>query len=85
MILPLLLSAGLLMSAEAVPAAGGATTPSPAAAPAPPPKKICTTTTDLGSRLPVRICRTPEQAAAIAEASKQALQDMQKVGAANSQ
>lgn len=86
MILPLLLSAGLMLSAEMTPAAGAAATPPPAAAePVAKPKKICTTTTDLGSRLPVRICRTPEEAKAIAEASKQQLQDMQKVGAANSQ
>lgn len=82
MILPLLLSAGLMMSAEAAPAAGA--TPPPAAAAPAKPKKVCTTTTELGSRLPVRICRTPEEAAALAQASKEAVQDMQKVGAASS-
>lgn len=82
MILPLLLSAGLLMSAETTPAAGDSATP-PAAA-APKPKKVCTTTTELGSRLPVRVCRTPEEAAALAQASKEAVQDLQKVGAASS-
>lgn len=81
MILPLLLSAALLMSAETTPAAGAGATPPAAAAPAKP-KKVCTTTTDLGSRLPVRVCRTPEEAAALAQASKETVQDMQKVGAA---
>jgi len=79
MILPLLLSAGLMLSAESTPAAGAA--PPAAEAPAKP-KKICTTTTELGSRLPVRVCRTPEEVAALAQASKEAVQDLQKVGPA---
>lgn len=65
--------AAVVLMADAAPAA------QPVAPAADKPKLICKKVTPIGSRMPTKVCQTPEQIAQERADAKQLTQDMQKV------
>ncbi len=76
MFVALILSAGLVVAADATPAAS--TTQTTTAVAAAKPQKICKSIKTLGSRLPVKKCQTVEEAADEEAQAQQAVRDMQR-------
>ncbi|HQN51405.1 MAG TPA: hypothetical protein PK913_10125, partial [Phenylobacterium sp.] len=72
------LSAGLVVAADATPAASTTQTTLAAAAATAKPQKICKSIKTLGSRLPVKKCQTVEEAADEEAQAQQAVRDMQR-------
>ena len=66
--------ASLVLMAEAAPPAA-----QPVAPGADKPKLICKKVTPIGSRMPTKVCQTPEQIAQERADAKQLTQDMQKI------
>lgn len=76
MFIALLMSAGLVMAADAAPAAAPNTTPP--ATTASKQQKVCKSVMTLGSRLPKKKCQTAEEAAAEEADAQAAVRDMQR-------